>query len=99
VLFLGCSGSQDWDADKGDGPWSLSYKFVASPNAGNGETLKALKIGDIGGIVKKGHEYLWVRYETNFASDTDSLLKRPKWVYVNEVYPSANFAQLGIGVA
>lgn len=99
VLFLGCSGSQDWDADKGDGPWSLSYKFVASPNAGNGETLKALKVGDISGIVKKGHEYLWVKYETNVDSDTDSLLKRPKFVYVNEVYPSANFAQLGIGVA
>ena len=99
VLFVGCSGSQDWDADKGDGPWSLSYKFVASPNAGNGETLKALKVGDIGGIVKKGHEYLWVKYESSVGAGSADLLKRPKYVYVNEVYPSANFAQLGIGVA
>lgn len=99
VLFAGCSGSQDWDADRGDGPWSLSYKFVASPNCGSGETLKALKVGDIGGIVKKGHEYLWVKYESSVGVGAADLLKRPKYVYVNEVYPSANFAQLGIGVA
>lgn len=98
VLFVGCSGSQDWDADKGDGPWNLSYKFVASPNAGNGETTKALKIGDIGGIVKKGHEYLWVKYESTLGAGSSDLLKRPKYVYVNEVYASSNFAQLGIGV-
>ena len=99
VLFLGCSGNQDWDDQKGDGPWSLSYKFVASPNAGNGETLKALKVGNIGGIVKKGHEYLWVKYESSVGTGSSDLLKRPKYVYVNEVYASANFAQLGIGVA
>lgn len=97
VLFLGCSGNQDWDADKGDGPWSLAYKFVASPNAGAGETTKALKVGDIGGIVKKGHEYLWVKYESSVGVGSADLLKRPKYVYVNEVYPSANFSQLGIG--
>jgi hypothetical protein len=99
VLFLGCSGNQDWDADKGDGPWSLSYKFVASPNAGEGETTKALKIGDIGEIKKRGHEYLWVKYESSVGVGSADLLKRPKYVYVNEVYPESNFAQLGIGVA
>lgn len=99
VLFLGCSGNQDWDNDKGDGPWNLSYKFVASPNAGSGETTKALKIGDIGNIAKKGHEYLWVKYESSVGVGEADLLKRPKYVYVNEVYPSSNFAQLGIGVA
>jgi hypothetical protein len=95
VLFMGCSGSQEWDDQRGNGPWSLSYKFVASPNAGSGETLKALKVGDISGIVKKGHEYLWIRYEDTVSSN--ELLKKPKFVYVNEVYPSADFSQLGIG--
>ena len=33
VLFIGCTGQQEWDSDRGDGPWSLSYRFVASPNA------------------------------------------------------------------
>jgi hypothetical protein len=97
VLFLGCSGNQDWDADRGDGPWSLSYKFVASPNAGQGETTKALKVGDIKGIKKRGHEYLWVKYESSVGVGSADILKRPKYVYVNEVYPESNFAQLGIG--
>jgi hypothetical protein len=45
--------------------------------------------------VKKGHEYLWIRYEDTVSSN--ELLKKPKFVYVNEVYPSADFSQLGIG--
>jgi len=95
VLFIGGTGSQDWDAEKGDSPWSLSFKFVASPNA-DGTTLPTLTIGSITGIEKRGHEYLWVRYESEVNSGTP--LKVPKYVYVNQVYPSANFALLGIGV-
>jgi hypothetical protein len=47
VLFLGLSGSQEADAQKGNGPWSLSYKFVASPNAGASGTIPAITFGDI----------------------------------------------------
>jgi hypothetical protein len=89
VLFMGCSGSQEWDDQKGKGPWSLTYRFVASPNVTN-ET-----IGTITGIEKKGHEYLWVRYESSVSSN--ELLKRPKAVYVNRVYKESDFSQLGIG--
>jgi hypothetical protein len=90
VLFLGCSGSQEWDDQKGSGPWSLSFRFAASKNV-TGET-----IGDITGIAKKGHEYLWVRYED--AGSSGSLLKKPRAVYVNKVYKDSNFSALGIGV-
>jgi len=89
VLFLGCSGSQEWDNEKGSGPWSLSYRFVASKNV-TGET-----IGSISGIEKKGHEYLWVRYEDSVSGS--NLLKTPKAVYVNRVYKESDFSQLGIG--
>lgn len=95
VLFMGGTGSQDWDEEKGDSPWSLSFKFVASPNA-DGSTLPTLTVGSITGIEKKGHEYLWVRYEDSVSGT--NLLKVPKHVYVNRVYPEANFALLGIGV-
>jgi len=90
VLFVGCSGNQEWDDQKGRGPWSLSYRFVASKNM-SGNT-----IGAITGIGKKGHEYLWVRYED--AVDSSTLIKKPKAVYVNKVYNESNFAGLGIGV-
>jgi hypothetical protein len=91
VLFVGCSGSQEWDDQKGRGPWSLSFRFVASKNV-TGET-----IGDITGVAKKGHEYLWVRYED--AVDSNVLLKKPKAVYVNKVYKESDFSALGIGTA
>jgi hypothetical protein len=103
VLFVGASGSQDWDSERGDGPWNLSFKFIQSPNAGPStsgqnpaDTVPALTIGSITGIVKKGHEYLWVRYEDEVQSQV--LIKKPKAVYVNPVYRRENFAGLGIGV-
>ena len=89
VLFVGCSGSQEWDDEKGRGPWSLSFRFVASKNVTN-ET-----IGDIGGVNKKGHEYVWVRYEESESSN--QLIKKPKAVYVNKVYRDGDFSALGIG--
>jgi hypothetical protein len=89
VLFLGCSGSQEWDDQKGKGPWSLSYRFVASKNV-TGQT-----IGSISGVEKKGHEYLWVRYEDSVSGS--SLIKQPKAVYVSKVYKDSDFSLLGIG--
>jgi hypothetical protein len=97
VLFIGCSGSQEWDDQKGRGPWNLSYRFIASPNAGAGQTLPARSIGDITGIEKKGHEYLWVKYEESVSGAGNALLKKPKAVYVNKVYREGNFSSLGIG--
>ena len=97
VLFAGASGSQQWDSDKGDGPWNLSYKFVASANQGAGKTFPAITIGDIEDIEKDGHDYLWVRYEDSLSGN--SVLRRPKFVYVNKVYRRQNFATLGIGVS
>jgi hypothetical protein len=95
ILFLGASGSQEWDSDKGEGPWNLSFKFTQSPNAGPGKTLPALTIGDITNIEKDGHDYMWIRYED--AVDSETLIKKPKFVYVNRVYRRENFGQLGLG--
>lgn len=91
VLFMGCTGSQEWDNQKGNGPWSLSYRFIASPNV-TGQT-----IGSITGIAKNGHDYLWVRYES--AVSNSALIKQPKAVYVSKVYRDGNFANLGIGTS
>lgn len=96
VLFLGCSGSQDWDKEKGDGPWALSYKFAVSPNAGTNQTLPALTIGEITDIEKKGHEYLNTYYEDDVRDN--KIWKVPKIVWVHQVYRETNFADLGIGV-
>jgi hypothetical protein len=89
VLFLGCSGQQQWDGEIGDGPWSLSFKFSASQN------LTGVSLGGISGISKKGHEYLWMRYGN--AETGGKLVKKPTACYVNKVYRSTNFGSLGIG--
>lgn len=90
VLFLGASGSQEWDEEKGDGPWQLSFKFSASENQ------TGITMGSITGIQKKGWHYLWVRYEPSVSGN--SLLQQPKAVYVSKVYQDGNFSGLGIGV-
>jgi hypothetical protein len=89
VLFMGASGSHEWDNEKGNGPWSLSFKFSASKNQ------TGITIGNITGINKKGWHYLWIRYEAQV--DSDALLQHPKAVYVSKVYHEGNFSQLGIG--
>lgn len=95
VLFMGASGSQEWDTEKGDGPWSLTFKFAASPNAGTGQTYPPLNIGEISGIAKDGHDFLWVRYKK--AKKEKVIVNEPEHVYVNKVYRRASFATLGIG--
>jgi hypothetical protein len=89
VLFTGCTGAQEWDDQKGHGPWSLVFRFIASPN------VTGQKIGDITGIAKKGHEYLWVSYANEVSTST--LVKKPRAVYVNKVYRDGDFSGLGIG--
>lgn len=97
VLFVGCSGSQEWDSEKGDGPWNLSFKFTASGNCGPGQTYPALTLGDVTGVEKDGHDFLWITYQAKVDSPTSSLLRVPKYVYVNKVYRRSNFSRLGIG--
>jgi hypothetical protein len=99
VLFTGASGSHEWDDQRGNGPWALTFKFVASPNTGAGATKPALKVGDIDGIEKGGHEYLWVKYATSEDTAKNQVTRQPIAVYVNRVYPDADFSLLGIGVA
>jgi len=97
VLFVGCSGSQEWDSEKGDGPWNLSYKFTASGNCGPSKTYPALTLGDVTGVEKDGHDFLWITYEAKVDSTTNKLLRVPKYVYVDKVYRRASFSRLGIG--
>lgn len=89
VLFLGARGSDGSTAES-----TVNYQFAMSSNA------TGLSIGDITGIAKKGHEYLWVRYEDAEAT-ADSVVqpvRLAKFVYIDQVYPTTDFATaLGFG--
>lgn len=84
VLFLGVTGQK-----RGVGDWELTYYFIASKN------VTGLAVGDITGIVKGGHDYLWVQFAESI--DAKTLTKIPKSAYVERVYDPADFSVLGLG--
>ena len=87
VLFLGASGSRRAAED-----WEITFRFAVSENK------TGIVIGDIISIAKKGWEYLWVRYADEVDGTANAIVKRPVAVYVEEVYDTGDFADLGIGV-
>lgn len=83
LLFLGATGEYV--------PWKdneIEYHFAASAN------IASYAIGPITGISKKGHDYVWVKYEHNTAGG--SRVRRPKWAYVERVYDEFAPTLLGL---
>ena len=85
VLFLGASGSQQGAED-----WQIDFSFAAMPN------VTDLTIGDIGGVAKRGWDYLWVYY-ANVQDDVGKVVRRiPRQVNIEQVYQYEPFSGLGI---
>lgn len=84
VLFLGASGTS-----RGDGSWQINYRFLGAKNQ------SGLTIGGIPSIAKKGHEYLWVKFDNGISQDR--WVKKIDAVIVNKVYLDHDFANIGIG--
>ena len=89
VLCTGISGSWRDDEDQA----AITFRFAYSPN----ET--GLSVGSLTGIAKNGWQHLWVQYEEVEDATVDKLVPRPKYAFVETVYDSTDFAELGIGVS
>ena len=85
-LFLGASGTK-----RGEEDWEITFRFAGSPNK------TGLTVGDITGIDKKGWEYLWVQYGDAVDATVNRLIQKPVAVYVEKVYDTGDFSELGIG--
>ena len=85
VLLIGASAGR-----RGGQPWEFHFEFAASPN------LDDLEIGTIAGIVKRGWDYLWLRYETFEDPDQQVLLKKTIAAYVEQLYKEGDFERLRI---
>ena len=83
VLFLGAEGGT-----RADGNVEITYHFAAQPNVSN------ITIGGISGITKRGWDYLWVWYRRKVENGVTTF--QPVCVQTERVYPSANFAGLGL---
>ncbi|MCD0460068.1 hypothetical protein [Roseiconus lacunae] len=87
LLFIGATG--DIVAKNPQ----LTFSFLASEN------VTGLTIGDIVGINKKGHEYLWF----DFSRSKDAATKRGnssiRAAYVGQVYGTTDLNSMSIGVS
>jgi len=88
VLFLGASGSRR--EDNTEFPWEVTFNFAAQPNR------RHISVGNIRNISKAGWDYMWVRYAAEDDEDAGERIKRPVAVYIERVYPAADFSALGI---
>lgn len=66
--------------------YEVRMNFIREPN------LTGLYIGGIGPIAKKGHELLWVHYQDYEDQIAHTMLKRPAYVYVEQVFFWSDFA-------
>lgn len=87
-LLLGATGEISNLTDP-----EIQFSFLASEN------VTGLSYGDITGVAKKGHEYIWIRYQDH--KDTVAtppiLVQRPAAVYVEQLYEPKDWTALGIG--
>jgi len=96
VLFLGPSGSQPFaflsNGTVAKGEREVEFRFAVSPN------LADLTIGDITGIAKPGHDYLWIESKPveDAASNAKGITSKPIGVYVAQVYRRLAFSSLGL---
>jgi hypothetical protein len=87
LLFIGGTGDV-----VGDNP-ELTFSFMA------GKNLSSLTIGDITGITKKAHDYLWFDYKTAEDATAKRTISQIRAAYVGRIYGEADLSQLQIGVA
>ncbi len=90
VLFLGASGTKR--SKKPNAPWEITFRFAVSPNQ------SSLQVGKLKISNKKGWDYLWVRYADKVAENKKNVIKEPVAAYVEQVYPTGDFGNLGLGM-
>lgn len=85
LLFIGASGDII-----GENP-TLNFSFLASPN------LTSKTIGDITGVNKLGHDYLWFDFKRYKDATTKMPSAKPRAAYVGRIYDFADMSVLKIG--
>lgn len=86
VLFLGARG----ELTRGASAVAITFSFAARPNVSD-----PFKVGDVEVSFKGGWDYMDVQYEHD--TDNSTLIKKPKFVFINTIYAAFDFSQLRIG--
>jgi hypothetical protein len=85
LLFAGATGQQGTKSDP-----EVLFNFIASEN------LEDQSFGDIPGVDKKGHEYLWPEFEKTDDTAANRPAVRTEFIHVDRVYREFDFMLLGI---
>jgi len=86
VLFLGAQGHKR--DNKSD--WEIVFNFAQSDNRDD------LVVGSFTGVVKQGWHHIWVRYEDTVDAGGAAMVKKVVNYFVEKVYESGTFTELGI---
>ncbi len=81
LLYLGYTLGERSEDD-----YEIVHNFEASPN------VTGFSVGDIPGIAKKGHEYLWIVFQDRLFDD--NVNKVPWYAKVEKMYDTGNFSVL-----
>jgi len=87
VLFLGATGELIAEDPV------LNFSFEISPN----ET--GMTIGDVSGINKDGHDYIWFNFKQEQDTGTNLKVTKTRAAYVAKVYEEADFSTMKICAA
>ena len=87
LLFIGASGELVAENPQ------LTFTFLASEN------VNGLTIGDVTGISKKGHDFLWFDFKKSKDTGSSRVATTVRSAYVGKVYSAADLTALSIGVA
>lgn len=78
---------------RSDGNWEIAYHFEIIPS----ETVTSIAGVALGGSVfKEGWQYVWAMYRKKEDTATKRIEPEAIGVYIADLYPSSNFADLGI---
>lgn len=97
VLFLSSTGTVPLTPDEVD--VEASFTFAVEANADAGPPNNTLAFGDVVGVAKGGHDYLWIQYvdQPDDTATPKRMVTVPRAVHVAQIYAPEDFSKLGIG--
>jgi hypothetical protein len=91
VLFLGAR----YEVSRGASMVPVTFSFSVQKTLPEGDD--PFKVGDITVYYKGGWDFMWIYYEDEIDAAAFFATKKPKYVYIDQIYETANFNDLGIG--
>ena len=91
LLYEGASGGM-----RGYTDWEITFRLAASPNSTDVCANWPASVKPTAAVPKKGWEYAWIEYQTQWDANAHTMARKPIAVHVEQVYLTADFTALNI---